>query len=688
MPDLLSLSAAYPIALPLDDSSASSLPAEFVWMPKGEHQISAYAAGEAQPWVGRVTCDEAGARAVAAAHAKVLASGRRVYLDENHDDAAATAWVLAFSWDPARGIIVKVVWTSLGESLLRGKVYHSFSPAFLINRQTGRVTGFPAGHAAGGLVNAPAFGAAMPALIAARLSGADHLTVNPASGGFPDNPKSTMHKELLLQILAALAVQVPADVNDEQLATLFAQHQDQLLTAAQTNAALQAQLAALDLVHAHAGTDVAELTLLRAKDVARRYTDAQAAVSAAVARGALPVKDESIQAKWRGLIAADPAHASLLAALPGHPALTRLTTPGGDLQVTPKLLEHLRGYAAEKDAKRAGTIYARHIDGEVGKLGNHVLELMASNSLGTSATAIITQRVLTLLKFRFPFLKQITTDFSSEGAKFSQDIITRLRSVPTVRDYDGTTGYTTRSDATTTDVTITINKHKYVSVEFTAAELGSTARDLFGEQSEPQLYALGYQLVSDLLAKVVEGASAFGTSGSQATQIANAAAFNTGTLDTIAGVLDARKVSPMGRFALLDGALWPQLRGDTRLVYLAGFQDRSIVEQYDTMPPVSGFQLFNTPFLPNPTVNTTKAMHGFCGTLDSLALATRLPADYTQALPGAANGVARTITEPDSGLSVMLVQYVNHDLGSAISRVSLMYGAAVGNKLTGQLIAY
>ncbi len=123
-------------------------------------------------------------------------------------------------------------------------------------------------------------------------------------------------------------------------------------------------------------------------------------------------------------------------------------------------------------------------------------------------------------------------------------------------------------------------------------------------------------------------------------------------------------------------------------MYLAGFQDRSIVEQYDTMPPVSGFQLFNTPFLPNPTVNTSKAMHGFCGTLDSLALATRLPADYTQALPGAANGVARTITEPDSGLSVMLVQYVNHDLGSAISRVSLMYGAAIGNKLTGQLIAY
>ena len=106
------------------------------------------------------------------------------------------------------------------------------------------------------------------------------------------------------------------------------------------------------------------------------------------------------------------------------------------------------------------------------------------------------------------------------------------------------------------------------------------------------------------------------------------------------------------------------------------------------MPPISGFQPFNAPLLPNPVVNTSKAMHGFCGTSDSLAAATRLPADYTQALPGASHGASRVITEPDSKLSVMLTQYVNHDIGSAISRVALMYGGAIGNKLTGQIISY
>ncbi len=683
---LIAIAAAQP--LPLPTAANEPLPKEFVWMPAGDHQISAHGS-DGKPWVGKVTCDAAGAAAIQAQLAQVLAAGRRVYLDENHEDAAATAWVTAFSWDPARGIVVHVEWTSLGEQLLRGKVYHSFSPAFLINKKTGRVSGFPAGHAAGGLVNAPAFGAAMPALIAARLAGAE-INATSASGGNPDNQKvHTMPKELLIQILAALAVQVPADATDEQLTTLFAKHKDAVIEAAKTNAELKKKLADFETVQAKAKADADELVALRAKDAERRKADAKAVVDAAVARGALPPKDEKVQAKWLDLIEADPSHAQLLAAMPGNPALERVTSPGiGEIQVQAKLLEHLKGYAAEKDARKAGAIYARYIDAEIVKLGNQLLAIMASNSLGTAATAIITQRFLSLLKFRFPWLKNLTTDFSSEGAKFGQAITTRLRAVPTVNDYDNTTGYATRSDATTTDVSITINKHKYCAIEFKATELQNTARDLFGEQSEPQLYALGYQFVSDILALIVEGASAFGTAGSQATQIANAAAFNAGVLDTVAGVMDGRKISPMGRFSLLDGALWPQLRGDTRLVYLAGFQDRTVIENYDTMPPVSGFSLYNAPFLPNPAVNTTKVMHGFCGTSESLAVATRLPADYQQALPGAAHGIVRAITEPESGMSVMLTQYVNHDLGSAISRVAMMYGGAIGNKLTGQLIAY
>jgi hypothetical protein len=656
------------------------LPAEIVWMPAGTHEISAYNAAN-EIWKGTVICDQAGAQLVQASYERIRASGKKVRLDEAHKGAGATAWVQGFSWDPSRGIIAAVEWTSLGEQLVRGKVYTSFSPEFAVNKQTKRVSAIWPNFPAGGLVNEPAFGAAMPALIAARLAGAES-SANPAPDGSSGNQNNRTMKDLLIQILAALAVSHPADATEEQLTGLVAKNTDRLKAAASDNAHLKTQLAEYETLKAQ----LADYETLKAEAVKRIKADADVAVKAAVARGAIPIKDEKIQAQWRGLIESNAAHIELLNALPGNPALKPVTTP--DIQVQDGLLESIRAYSSETNSKKRGHIYARHIDAAITKIGNEILHVMAANSLGTLSSAIILQRYLSLLKFQFPFLRAITTDFSDAAVSFGQDVTTRLRSVPTVRDYNATTGYTTRSDAGSSDVKININKHKYASIEFTATELGSTSRDLFGEQSEPQLYALGYQLVSDLLALIVEGASAFGTAGSQATVVANAAAFSIGTLDTIAGVMGDRKISPMGRFVLLDTSLFTPLRGDTRLVYLAGFQDRSIIEEYK-LPKISEFQPYYAPFMPTGVaVNTSKVLHGFAGTPESLALATRLPSDYAAVLPGAANGRVTTITEPDLNLSVALVQYVNHDLGSAIQRVALQYGGAIGNPATGQLIAY
>ena len=46
----------------------------------------------------------------------------------------------------------------------------------------------------------------------------------------------------------------------------------------------------------------------------------------------------------------------------------------------------------------------------------------------------------------------------------------------------------------------------------------------------------------------------------------------------------------------------------------------------------------------------------------------------------------RVVTLPDSGISVQLVQYVDHKLGRATSRLSLMYGTAAGQGNAGQLL--
>jgi hypothetical protein len=603
---------------------------------------------------GEVICDEAGARAVAASFAAVLAQGKRVRFDEAHDGDAATAWVTAFSWDPARGIIAQVEWTSLGEELVRGRVYTSFSPEFLVNKATKRVAGLHVGRPAGGLVNEPAFGAAMPALIA-RSAAADP-TVS-------DQQKPTMKKETLIKILAALAVQHDANASEEQLTALVAKHVDQLPNAGPEGIALKAQLA--------------ELATLKAAEVKRREKDADDAVKAATARGAIPPKDEAVQAKWRELIIANPDHAQLLAALPDSPALSRVTTPGIVVMAKDGLLESLRGMSKVSlaDSIQRAQIYAKDIAPLFAKNYEFGLELshvLAANSLGTLSGELITQRTLSLLKLSFPWFGKITTDFSSEGAAFNQVVKSRLRTIPGLSPFVAGTGYA-RANAGTTDVPITINQHNGVEIAFNANETSSTNRDLFGEQVEGCHYAIGKGLVDAVLAVIT--VANFANETIKAVEDIDA-----DTMDVMDAALGGRGVVGP-RFGLLTSGAYRKLGKDSSIVSLAAFQLKEVITAA-MLPPIKNIQPYEVFNMPAPAGEN---LIGFAGTADSLALATRVPNDYANALPGVTgNGTVQIVTNPDTGISVQLVRYVDHKAAESAWRLALMWGAAKGNGASGQ----
>jgi hypothetical protein len=98
--------------------------------------------------------------------------------------------------------------------------------------------------------------------------------------------------------------------------------------------------------------------------------------------------------------------------------------------------------------------------------------------------------------------------------------------------------------------------------------------------------------------------------------------------------------------------------------------------------PVSDFQVVNAPNLPTNNGNVT----GFAGSKSALIIASRMPNDYTKFAPGVSYGNVQTVTDPDLGLSVMLVQFVDHILATGNQRISLMYGTAAGQGAAGQLI--
>ena len=663
-----------PVILSIQAAAADPLPDSFVWMPAGKHAITA-GTMDGDGFQGEITCDEQSYRSVAASFQKIIAGGQRVWLDLNHDDAAAAAWIKSFSWDPAKGIIAHVEWTSRGESALRGKEYYSFSPAFAADGKTGRVVGLMRGHAAGGLVNAPAFGSAMPSLIAARLGS---VQVNKtAPGGKPENT-DTMNKEILIKLLAALKVTAPADASEDVLIALVAKNLPD-------TAGLSSEIAALK-----ASLDAATAQNL-AQVQAKQATDAKIA--------ALEQKQTELLATLAGVQArvevtqADPVDvlAAYAAKDPAQiPASDKFAIQRAELALERGVIfardiaPRIRKDGKDKFSQRGGLMdvvsLAEKRSADIIRIAaknvNGPIRILAANSLGTLSGSLIAQQSLSLLKAELPALSSFTTDFSNAAAKLNQTIITRTRAIPTVSSYVPATGYAAVA-ATDTDVPVTINQHRYVQFDYNANELASTGRDLFGEQAEGAVYALGKDVVDALMALFTTANYAL---GAQKTVVTSANWNRVAFLNARAALV-LRHVYPRGGFALQNATYFAALSQDPSIVSLAVFQKPEVITE-GQLPAISGITPIEYADFPANGINLAAVV----GTREAAVVATRLPYDYVDAQVGSNYGAVSQITDPNTGLSVMLTQYVNHDAGVSRYRVALMSGTAVGDTTRAQLI--
>lgn len=642
-----------PVVIEITASASDPLPHEITWMPAGKHSLTAHTLN-GPAFSGTVICDEQAARRVTASFETMIAAGQRVWLDLDHDDGAAAGWVSGFSWDASRGIIAAVSWTPRGENALRGKEFFSFSPAFLADERTGRVAGLISGHAAGGLVNAPAFGAAMPALVAARIGGTNQN--QPAPGGKPET--KTM-KELLLQILAALKVTPAVDATEDQLVALVAKNMpaDQSVEIK----ALQAKFDDASKAAELAKTEAAAVAVQAKKDADAKLAEISKkqveldAVQAAIISGANTRREVEITAS------------SIANTIKGY-ALMSIKNDGAMERGV-----FFRDKIAPVIAKVGGIHFGRELSRAVAAFSSDK-EVLAANSLGTLVGNLISQQSLALLRYEFPELTLFTTDFSDAAAKLNQAVYTRLKSAIAASAYSGTF---TAADTTDSDVSVTIDTHAYAQVKFNANELGGTNRDLFGEQGEVLSYAIGKDLVDALYAKMVIAsfpttALILGTTGG-GTGSTDGTGYNRSSAIAAAKKLQSLLQPKQGRFNLLNSDAFGGLMSDAAVVSLATYQKPEIITGYD-LPPVAGLKTVEAVNLPS-TANKV----AFAGSPRALIIATRIPNDYTTALSGSSYGNVSTIKDPNTGMTVMQTAFVDHATGTANLRLSVMRGVAVGD---------
>jgi len=101
------------------------------------------------------------------------------------------------------------------------------------------------------------------------------------------------------------------------------------------------------------------------------------------------------------------------------------------------------------------------------------------------------------------------------------------------------------------------------------------------------------------------------------------------------------------------------------------------------LPDVAGLGLAEYPNLPA----NAALLVAFAGSSDSTVYAHRVPRDPREVIPGLPiPGNVGIVTEPRTGLSVMVVEYVDLSTLTVTTKLLWMYGTAVGNPNNGQLI--
>lgn len=294
-----------------------------------------------------------------------------------------------------------------------------------------------------------------------------------------------------------------------------------------------------------------------------------------------------------------------------------------------------------------------------------------ANTLGTLSSGVILTRALELVFTKRPILNRISLDLSDESAKLGSTVKSRIHSVPAVGDFPSAA--TAKTD---TDVPVTISNAKQIRHTFTNAELSSTDRDLVAESAQPLAVAIANHMVDALAALWVPANFTNET-------VEAVVDSDYETLTVLRQALTGRG-APDERFAAVSGPVYKELLNDP-LCNRAQKQGGADPIADGRLMNIAGFaEIFEYPGIP-----ATSNLIGFAGSKDSAVLATRLPADPSKVLPNATvPGSIGVITEPKTGLSVMVAEWIDMAALSADIMVVWQYGVAKGNANNGQRLVH
>lgn len=353
----------------------------------------------------------------------------------------------------------------------------------------------------------------------------------------------------------------------------------------------------------------------------------------------------------------------------------------------------------------------------------------SNNPLGVLNTGLLLQWNLGFLSYQLAPLDDITTDVAGQPVLFNQVVRTRYMQIPKVMLKSTSNAWpnTGAPTGTDVDVNVTVNVHAGVPLSIGNNILTATPRQLFNEQRGPQLYGLGQYIIARLVQTIYNGSTRIANDGTTTSTIQ----FSTDAADvfSVAGATLATFVADLPEF--LDEHQTPggdEEPGDTNLlryawvhgrVYATAAADTNFIlnqsiqgirgQTGDNVMATGRFtRIGNLKFRKSQLVTdqiaisgsgadsttngitvapgtfTAATYVGIAGTRSSLMFVSRVPLDYTKVLSDVPSTAAiEMVTEPKTGLTFLVVKFLDHAYETANMRVQLMFGTAIGDERQG-----
>jgi hypothetical protein len=297
----------------------------------------------------------------------------------------------------------------------------------------------------------------------------------------------------------------------------------------------------------------------------------------------------------------------------------------------------------------------------------------------TLSTTKILELVMDAFKVRVPMLiNAFATDFSDEKAKLNQTVNARIAGLPTVQNYDATTGY--KNEATDgktllTDVPVTINQHKHVPIKLDFLDMESTVQQikLLDESTMNCGFVLAKSIVDYCLGLCT-------TANFSEETTLSAANSDKDMLETVRKAMNAKGAMTNGRFGIVNSDVFSALDGDSR-ISSKDYQGQQMGEEaLGYLKGLQGFSnIWEYPDMPDNSENQT----AFFGTKESIVLATRIPSSPEEVAKAA--GIPQiasfeTMTDEDTGLTLLGIKWVEQGTFDVYFTVSVMYGAVAGKQ--------